>query len=103
MIKQIHPNSLKAYNEIKLKLGARHRRILQIYHIANRPLTDREVKQLGRYDDMNEVRPRITELADPEKFKRLVECGKVRDVITKKMVRQTRLRRPEENLQPELF
>lgn len=84
----IHTNSIIAIKE--LKPGGTHNRILQIFHIAGRPLTDREVKTLGKYDDLNCVRPRITELCS-EYYGRLEECGTVKDVKTKKPVRQTRL------------
>lgn len=83
-----HPNSITAIKE--LKKGGKHNQILQIFHIARRPLTDRQVKIMGRFDDMNEVRPRITELCS-EQYGRLEECGTVKDVKTKKPVRQTRL------------
>ena len=96
----IHRNSLTAKKQ--LKVGGRHNRILQIHHIANHPLTDREVKKLCHFDDLNDVRPRITELLSYP-YERLVECGDVKDFKTKKMVRTTRLVRPGESKQRELF
>ena len=82
----IHANSIKAVKE--LKKGGKHNRILQVFHITQRPLTDREVKIIGKYGDMNEVRPRITELIE---YGRLEESGTVRDATTKKVVRRTQL------------
>ena len=90
----IHYNSIKSIKQ--LKKGGKHNRILQIYHITNRPMTDREVKIIGKFEDMNEVRPRITELIND--YERLEECGNVHCVVTKKEVRLTRL-----VLQRELF
>ena len=92
----IHLNSVKAIKE--LKKGGKHNRILQVHHMMGRPLTDREVKEIGKFEDMNEVRPRTTELLSPEYGSRLEECGTVIDVITNKSVRLTRL-----VLQRELF
>ncbi len=85
----IHPNSIKAIKQ--LKKGGIHNRILQIHHIMGRPLTDREVKVIGKFDDMNAVRPRITELCSEFYGKRLEECGTVTDIKTRKKVRQSRL------------
>jgi len=85
----IHQNSIKSIRT--LKPGGTHNRILQIHHIAGRPLTDREVKQLGKFEDMNEVRPRTTELLSPEYGSRLEEFGSTIDVKTKKEVRKTQL------------
>jgi len=96
-----HINSIVSKKQLKVK--GKHNRILQVHHIAARPLTDREVKILGKFDDMNECRPRITELTQmiPP---RLEECGTVKCVVTKKQVRQTRLifEMPGE-IQKELF
>lgn len=83
-----HPNSITAIRE--LKKGGKHNRILQIHHMMGRPLTDREIKEIGKFEDMNEVRPRITELCSSQ-YARLEECGTVKDHKTKKPVRQTRL------------
>ena len=84
----IHINSLVAKKQLKVK--GKHNRVLQVFHMSNRPMTDREVKIFGKFDDMNEVRPRITELTQmiPP---RLEECGTVKCVVTQKQVRQTRL------------
>lgn len=96
----IHRNSLLADREMKYKKGCRHNQILQVFHITGRPMTDREIKNFLRVDDMNAVRPRITELIDDG---RLVECGEAKDVITGKTVRLTRMVRPEERTQMALF
>ena len=96
----IHTNSV--ISKKKLKVGGRHNRILQIFHIYDRPMTDREIKEIGKFDDMNDVRPRITELLETDP-PRLKECGNVIDVKTQRPVRTTRLLRPEEIKQGELF
>lgn len=98
-MKKMHENSLEAFGQLK-PLGPKHRKILQIFHITGRPMTDREIKVFGKYDDMNECRPRLSELIN---LGRLIECGKIKDVKTKKMVRQTRLKQPGEDKQRELF
>ena len=58
----IHQNSREAYHE--LDLSKRQTAILAIYKIFRRPLTDRQVLAwlFGSGRDMNQVRPRITEL-----------------------------------------
>lgn len=84
----IHQNSLTAYQSIK-DLGDRHRRIFELFMMRGSPMTDRDVKVAGRFDDMNLVRPRITELID---LGFLVECGNVIDQATKKTVRQCRIK-----------
>ena len=60
----MHPNSLLAYKD--LDLSTRKRRILRCLHALGKPSTDRQVKDAGYYQDMNDVRPRITELIDED-------------------------------------
>lgn len=97
----VHQNSIEAKR--KLKVHGKHNRILQVFHIAKRPLTDREVKTLGKFDDMNEVRPRITELLSFKYGRRLLEIEGIRDPITKKFVRRTKLIDYSNPSQHELF
>lgn len=97
----MHDNSIKANRE--LKKHGKHNRILQMFHITGRPMTDREIKTFLKCDDMNEIRPRVSELLTEKYGRRLVECGSVKDAVTGKTVRQTRLMRSEEIKQPELF
>ncbi|NMC87733.1 MAG: hypothetical protein GYA69_04795 [Candidatus Moranbacteria bacterium] len=84
----IHRNSIVSYRSIT-DLGDRHRRIYELFLMRGYPMTDRDVKLAGRFEDMNLVRPRITELVD---LGILVECGSVVDPETKRMVRQCRIR-----------
>lgn len=95
---QIHENSVRSYHE--LKRAKRYEDILSVFRWWGKPLTDRKVKELMHFDDMNKVRPRISELIDMQKLK---ECGNIRDDETKKTVRLVRLIRPEEQTQGELF
>lgn len=101
-MKNVHKNSKIARRV--LKVHGKHNKILQIFHITGRPMTDREIKDFGKYEDMNEVRPRISELLTEKYGRRLIELPKkVIDAKTRLPVRQTRLARPEETKQPELF
>ena len=95
-MKKVHKNSVKSHRE--LKKGGKHNRILQVFHICNRSLTDREVKIIGKFDDMNDVRPRITELLSEDYGRRLEYVDDVICIKTNKEVRRTRL-----TLQRELF
>ena len=65
---------------------SRQGRVLATYQLAGEPLTDRQVRDRLQLREMNEVRPRITELIkmDPP---RLREVGKVVDDETGKTVR----------------
>ncbi|HEA67123.1 MAG TPA: hypothetical protein ENI07_09935 [Desulfobacterales bacterium] len=59
----IHPNSLKAYDE--LDLGKREAAVIAIYEQAHGPMTDKDVLRAffgSPHGDMNLVRPRITAL-----------------------------------------
>jgi len=62
--KHINNNSLEIYDYIKSNKKIKYIKILNCYCYNNQllGLTDREVKNILGYDDMNEVRPRITEL-----------------------------------------
>jgi len=94
----IHENSVAAFKN--LKITKRHKEILLIFQLYSRPLTDREVKELGGWEDMNDVRPRISELIA---LKILKQCGYVIDERTKKKVRISRLVLDGEKNQEELF
>lgn len=85
----VHKNSIKS--KMELKPGGAHNRVLRVHHQMNRPLTDREVKNIGRFEDMNCVRPRINELCHIDYGPRLEECGSTICVETKRTVRLTRL------------
>lgn len=80
----MHDNSIEAYENLKPKLGERAERILRWMESKPTPMTDREVKDQMGFGDMNEVRPRITELV---KHKLLHEVGKRKCPATNKTVR----------------
>ena len=60
--RKIHANSSKAWHEIADSLGKWQKYIFEALRNAYDPQTDRDVKAITRADDMNQVRPRITEL-----------------------------------------
>ena len=81
----VHPNSAEAYRSIDL--SRRQKEILNIFdHHPGTDFTDREVLAiLGGPQDMNRVRPRITELVNDKEL--LTETGKKRCITTGKTVR----------------
>lgn len=84
MPKAVHDNSREALES--LDLPTRHAEVFNLFKNEGRPLTDRMVKELLGYEDMDEVRPRITELIQ-KPFELLEEVGKVVCLKTKKTVR----------------
>jgi hypothetical protein len=78
----IHSNSLESWRT--LDATSRRQAILEVYRHSPRPLTDRQVRDELHLQDMNQVRPRITELV---KGHWLREVGKVRDEYSRKTVR----------------
>jgi hypothetical protein len=94
MIKNIHRNSLSAY--AVLKKTDRYEAIMKAYESIKSPLTDRDVKEILGFPDMNNVRPRITELIDQGKLK---EVGTELDLVTNTRVRICRPTTPEDNKQ----
>jgi len=94
----MHDNSVGAFRN--LNVTRRHKEILLIFQMYSRPLTDREVKTLGGWEDMDDVRPRISELIA---LKILKQCGDVVDEITRKKVRISRVVLESEKSQEELF
>ena len=84
-VKQIHINSRIAWSRLEgLPITERRRKILEYYAWAGKPMTDREAKAGMGFDDMNQVRPRITELV---KMNALIEHSHIKDKMTKTMVR----------------
>lgn len=83
----VHTNSIDSKN--LLKVGGRHDKIMRVYEDAGMPLTDRQVKTLGGFDDMNEVRPRITELISAQYGSALKEIESIYDPKTNRNVRRT--------------
>lgn len=103
--KPIHQHSRKAYTDMRNTLTKRE---IMIYNIlAHRgAMTDRQIKDVLGFDDMNAVRPRVTDL----KTKKLVvECGSTIDPVSRKSVRVVRLaninefEKKEESAQMSLF
>lgn len=91
-----HENSMIAFEETVKERDARRKAVLSVYQSSNNPLTDRDVMVSLGFNDPNATRPRITELvADGI----LIECGKIRDRLTKRLVRLTKIRQPEIQMQ----
>jgi DNA-binding Lrp family transcriptional regulator len=85
---RMHDNSLDAFREEKPKLSARAERIYG--WVGGHGLsTDRDVLRGLNYSDMNQVRPRITELVEDGLFE---EVDKVRCPVTHKNVRRVRVK-----------
>lgn len=88
----MHDNSVEAYLEELDNFSERYEQILGVYMTMRIPLTDRRIcKALGYGQDMNKVRPRITELV--HKFGLLVETGTTIDHRTNKRCRLVTLRK----------
>lgn len=80
----MHANSLAAYHS--LDICESQAAVLAVY-MANTPMTDREcLARMGR-SDMNDVRPRVSELIDDCW---LEECGREKCQITGRPVRVCR-------------
>ena len=78
----MHNNSLKAYTESRSELSARAGQVLDALYFHG-PKTARELKSLMGFDDMNAVRPRLTDLKDDLWVR---ECATTIDHKTKKTV-----------------
>mgnify|MGYP003676580045 FL=1 len=91
----IHENSIKSYREDKLKLSKRAKHIFILFSMCSRPWTDRQVLNKLEYFEMNQVRPRITELI---KAGLLEEVGKTKCDFTGKTVRLVQIKEDEEEL-----
>ena len=102
-----HENSRATHTALREEgsLGRRANLILDAV-IACGPCTDRQLRNGLGFDDMNSVRPRISEL---KKGGFIEECGKVEDPVTGKPVRLVRWTGKKagevkrEAVQPELF
>ena len=86
-MKQTHPNSKEALENV-YNLSSKHMQVYLVYRQNTKPLTDRQVKEKLGLDDMNEVRPRISELL---KENILTEFKNVKDEKTGKTVRTVSL------------
>lgn len=85
----MHQHSLRAYMELADLLKGRQHEIAVQLAVVRTPMTDREIKQLMRLDDMNQVRPRITELI---KAGLVYEHSSKRDAVTGRTVRRVAAR-----------
>lgn len=91
MKNNIHSNSYAAYMQERQNLSKRSTAILEHLQLSKEK-TDRQVRDEMGFDDMNNVRPRITELVQAG-F--LTECGKTKCPITNKLVRLVKFYRPK--------
>ena len=86
MQKQVHDNSVATFHSINRV--NRSEEILRVYRDRYPDsLTDRDVKTILEFSDMNSVRPRITEMVKAGDLK---ETGTVIDRTTKKPTRTVR-------------
>lgn len=88
----IHANSIKAYQE--LTPNKRASRIYEKYTGTGKAMTDREIAKSLGFADLNQVRPRISEMID---LGFLRECGKVKDSDTGKTVRIVEVNKEDNN------
>jgi predicted HTH transcriptional regulator len=86
----VHANSIAAYQQEEPKLSKRAEAIYDWIKVHG-PHTDREVMKGMGFPDMNNVRPRITELLEAH---RLMEVGSVLCSTTNKTVRRVDIRAP---------
>lgn len=79
----VHENSAEAFHSLEDFLTGRR---LQVYNwvLANGQATDRQIKTGLGFEDMNQVRPRISELVEFGAFK---EVGRILDKKTNCRVR----------------
>lgn len=78
----IHANSLIAFRTLDRK--GRSEAILSVYRESMRPLTDRQVMEALGFADMNQIRPRCTELIQAGE---LCEVETIKDPVTGRPVR----------------
>ena len=81
---EMHENSLLAHREERDagKFSKRYKLVLDI--LANHQFSDRDIRERTPYQDMNAIRPRVTELIH---MGILRECGSKVDPQTGKRVR----------------
>ena len=86
----MHENSLAAYSEGNRSGGLSDRAARILGVVRHRGLcTDRQIKDALGFDDMNAVRPRITELI---KANYLEEFDSISDPVTGRKARRVRLK-----------
>jgi len=96
----IHTNSIIAYWDGRHKFNKRECEILGWMLMHPAPVTDRNIKDALRYSDMNQIRPRITELI---KKGCVEERDTVRCKVTGKTVRLVKVRVREMSPQMEMI
>ncbi len=84
----IHQNSKSSYDDIKPELSGRRKEIYLTMLRYMPVATDREIKDKMGLNDMNSVRPRITELI---KSGHLEETESTKCSVTNKTVRKVRI------------
>ena len=90
----VHIHSLLAFYANQRKFTRRENEILGVFvRNNNQPLTDRQIKAVLQYADMNAIRPRCSELVDDNI---LMEVGSVVCPVTRKTVRLLKIREREE-------
>tara|TARA_R110002074_G_scaffold143898_8_gene291260 strand:- start:596 stop:892 length:297 start_codon:yes stop_codon:yes gene_type:complete len=96
----IHDHSKEAYDEEVVYSNRASKRCAEILEALEQldEATDRQIKIFLGYQEMNHVRPRITELI---KAGRLVESRSIKCVYTRKTVRVVKIAR--EAKQMEMF
>jgi len=83
----VHPNSIETFHD--LELGGIQAEIYAIFKNDQRPFTDRQILRKfmhGRRGDMNQVRPRITELLQMHNTP-IKEVGSLVCEVSKRRVR----------------
>ena len=83
----MHSNSIEAYHELSDYLTGRRGEVYQ-WLKANGQATDRQIKEGLGYEDMNQVRPRVTELIEQDLIE---ECAQEIDGKTNRKVRVVRV------------
>jgi predicted HTH transcriptional regulator len=78
----IHPHSRASNKQVSKE--KRREEILDALARENKPMTDRQIKNCLMLRDMNDVRPRISELIDAYKLK---EVGRTKCMETGRTVR----------------
>ena len=89
-IRKTHPNSVESYHEGRLngEFNKREWNIMTAFRQMGKA-TDREIKDFLELDDMNDCRPRISELINHAGL--LEECGHSIDDKTGRPVRVIRI------------
>jgi hypothetical protein len=84
---RMHKNSIESHKQYQPNAGTREAAIVDQVR-RHGPSTDRYIARLLGFSDMNMVRPSITNLRDRGV---LIECGRVRDGVTNRVVRVVKL------------